>query len=253
MRTRNPGKICVYFCYPNIPTLVKVDVQPWMRHCWSNNFVYIGYANICHNVCQEMKLSLFSLRHCRRASPRLFCPLSFFLSNKCTRKHKHAALPFSNISCPPPASLNTREQKSHTNTTGETALFRFLFLSLHKDILSQKGFPEDSCTTPIASSQIGAILLLSCLLWLIWLFADLSLLSLHPLWFTSTLNQQVEQCVMVLGVSGSLALGCVTWLHPDPSGPLIPKEWFNCSECLNWFFCDLQSTFGSRRQNTKNV
>lgn len=210
--------------YSNIPTLVKFDVQPWMKHCWSNNFVYIGYANICHKVCQEMKLSLFSLRHCGQASrsvsvsTRLFCPLSFFLSNKCTHKHKHAALPFSNISCPPPASLNTREQKSHTNTTGETALFRFLFSAFHKDILSRKGFPEDSCITPTASSQNGAILLLSCLLWLSWLFVDLSPFSVHPSWFNSTLNQQVEQCVIVLGVSSSLALRCVTWLHLDSLG-----------------------------------
>lgn len=131
-----------------------------------------------------MKLSLFSLRHCGQAScsvsPPLFCPLSFFLSNKYTHKHKHAALPFTNISCPPPASLNTREQKSHTNTTGETTLFRCLFSAFHKDILSQKGFPEDSCITPTTSSQNGAILLLSCLLWLSWLFADLSPLSVHP-------------------------------------------------------------------------
>lgn len=144
-----------------LSTLVKFDVQPWMKHCWSNNFVYIGYANICHKVCQEMKLSLFSLRHCGQAShsvtvfPHLFCPLSVFLSNKYTHKHKHAALPFSNISCSPPASLNTREQKSHTNTTGETALFRFLFSAFHKDILSQKGFPEDSCITPTHPAKMG--------------------------------------------------------------------------------------------------
>lgn len=42
------------------------------------------------------------------------------------------------------------------------------------------------------------------------------------------------------GVGCQRLVGRVTWLSLDPSGPLIPKEWFSCWDCFNWFFCDLK-------------
>lgn len=217
-----PGKTIYFstFCYSDIPTLVKFDMQPWTRQCWSNEFVYIGYANIFHKVCQEMKLSLFSWRHCGWAPlfPSLsfsliwpFCSLSSILSDKCTHKHKHAALPFSNISCPLPVLWLNGSKRRTRAPHGKTSLFRFPFFILHKDILFQKTFHQDSCVTPIGSGQNGGnIAFYISLFWLrvffFFVVVDLSMRSACLLWFVSTVSQQVEQCALVLGVSDSIQI-----------------------------------------------
>lgn len=150
-----------------------------------------------------------------------------------------------------PASSRFFEYRGAATSHGKMALFRFPFFSTHKGILFQKSFHEASCFTPKPNGG-GEILLLSfytaagcCLR--IFLCA-----CACPLWFRSRLGRQVDQCVVVLGVSDSLAIGWVTWLHLNPSGPLIPKEWFRHSECFNWFFCDLESTFQIRRHAIKD-
>lgn len=68
-------------------------------------FVYIMYANTSHNVCGGNEVKPFSAW----GAPLYFllCLSSFylflppFLKNIDAQWHNHAALPFSNISCPP--------------------------------------------------------------------------------------------------------------------------------------------------------
>lgn len=77
-------------------------------------FVYIMYANTSHNVCGGNEVKPFqpgaSIDAPPRLSPSLYfllCLSSFylflppFLKNIDAQWHNHAALPFSNISCPP--------------------------------------------------------------------------------------------------------------------------------------------------------
>lgn len=210
-----PGKRKYFstFCYSNIQTLVKFDMQPWTRQCWSNDFVYIRYANICHKSLSGNEVKPFQLEALWMSPLFLsliwpFCSLSSILSDKCTHKHKHAALPFSNISCPLPLLWIQGSKRRTRAPHGKTSLFRFPFFSIHKDILFKKSFHEDSCITPIAASQNGGNIAFIVLHfgWVFFVFADLSMLSVRLLWFISSVSQQVEQCIMVLGVSDSIRI-----------------------------------------------
>lgn len=143
------------------------------------------------------------------------------------------------------------KKKAHEHHMGKWLFSDFLFPALTKTFCLRKVFMR---TLASHWSQMGgkycfylSILRLGVLCLRIFLSA-----CGRPLWFRSRLGRQVDQCVVVLGVSDSLAIGWVTWLHLNPLGPLIPKEWFSCSECFNWFFCDLESAFQIRRHTIKD-
>lgn len=143
---------------------------------------------------------------------------------------------------------------AHQHHMGKQVFSDFLFLALTKTFCLRKVFMRTLASHWTHPAQMGGntafIFLycgwLGCVCGSFYAFCMPIMIHLHceP---TGTTMRHGVGCQWLIGHWMK-----VTWLNLNPPGPLIPKEWFSCSESFNWVFCDLESTFRIRGHAIKD-